>query len=173
MSTQLSVFIASSVDGYIATNDDKLDWLTSAGAEGEDYGYDRFIATVDAVAMGRGTFNYIEDFPTPLYDGRPLYVFTHNPPTGREDVIFWQKSPLEALAYWNEQGYSRVYIDGGQVISSFLAEGLIDDMLLTKVPLLLGDGKPLFNPIARRTDLELVNVESFPSGMLNMTYRRK
>lgn len=173
MTTQLSVFIASTVDNYIATTDDKLDWLMSAGAEGEEYGFNEFMSEVDAVAMGRGTYNFIEGFEELPYQGRHVYVFTHNPPTPRADMTFWSKSPQEAVAEWTALGLSRVYVDGGNLISSFLAEGLIDDLLLTKVPLLLGEGRPLFHPIARTTDLELVDVESFPSGMVNLRYRRK
>mgnify|MGYP001191486556 FL=1 len=173
MAPQLSVFIASSLDGYIATVDDKLDWLMSAGAEGEDYGFEAFMASVDAIGMGRGTYNFIENMDPLPYRGQPLFVFTHRPPPERDGVTFWQPTPREAVDEWTRLGLKRVYVDGGNLISSFLAEGLIDDLLLTKVPILLGDGKRLFNPISRVTDLVLQDVQSFPSGMVNLRYQRK
>ena len=170
--TRLSVFIASSIDGYIATMDDKLDWLQSAGLPGEDYGYNEFMSTVDAVAMGRGTYDFIADFDPVPYDERPVFVFTHRPPPERNRFTFWQLSAREALAQWQTMGYERVYVDGGSLISSFLAEGLIDDMLLTTVPLLLGEGRPLFHPISRQTPMTLTGSTSWPSGMINRTYSR-
>ena len=173
MSPQLSVFIASSLDGYIATTDDSLDWLDAAAAHGEDYGFDDFIGSVDALAMGRGTYNYITHIDPLPFEDRPVYVFTHRPPPVRPGVTFWQPTPREALAHWTAQGHRRVYVDGGNLIASFLAEDLIDDLLITTAPVLLGSGRPLFPPIARTTELELVDVTVFPSGMVNRKYRRR
>ncbi len=172
MPTQLSVFIAASVDGYIATLDGKLDWLDQAAREDEDYGYDAFIATCDGVAMGRGTYDFIAGIEPLPYGDRPLFVFTHRPPAPRAGVTFWEVSAHEALAHWTDRGLRRIYVDGGRLISSFLAEGLIDDMLLTTVPLLLGDGIPLFQPGARRASLRLDHVQQFASGMVNRRYVR-
>lgn len=164
MPTQLSVFIAASVDGYIATLDGKLDWLEQAGRAGEDYGYEAFIATCDGVAMGRGTYDFIAGIEPLPYGERP--------PPPRAGVTFWARTPREALEDWTGRGLRRVYVDGGRLISSFLAEGLIDDMLLTAVPLLLGEGIPLFQPVARRASLRLEHVQQFPSGMVNRRYVR-
>jgi dihydrofolate reductase len=170
--TRLSVFIASSTDGYIATTDDRLDWLEAAARPGEDYGYDDFMATVDAMAMGRGTYDHIGGLDPLPFGARELFVFTHRPPAPRDGVTFWESSPRDALAHWEAKGLGRVYVDGGTLISSFLAEGLIDDFTLTKIPLLLGEGRPLFHPIARATDLRLDDVRSFPSGIVNLHYSR-
>ena len=178
--TRLSVFCASSTDGYIATLDDDLSWLDAAVGEGEDYGYDEFIATVDALAIGRGTYDYVAnavgtDGPHP-WGERAVYVFTHRPPASTEavwpGVTFWAATPGEALARWETAGHERVYVDGGQVIGQFLAEGLIDDFTLTKAPVLLGEGRPLFPPGPMRAQLRLDDVRPFPSGMLNLYYSR-
>ena len=80
---------------------------------------------------------------------------------------------MAAAVHWEEMGLGRVYVDGGVLISQFLEEGYIDDMLITQVPRLLGKGRPLFMPIERSTDLRLDSVQTFPSGMVNMSYRRK
>jgi dihydrofolate reductase len=174
--TRLSVYCASSTDGYIATLDDDLSWLDAAVGEGEDYGYDEFIATVDALAMGRRTYDYVvraigEDTPLPWGD-RAIYVFTHHPPAPRDGVTFWAPTPQEALAHWEARGHERVYVDGGQVIGQFLAVGLIDDFTLTKAPVLLGEGRPLFPSGPARAALRLDDVRAFPSGMLNLYYSR-
>lgn len=170
---RLSVFIASSLDNYIATTHGKLDWLMAAAAEGEDYGYDTFMQSVDALAMGRGTYDFIADADPLPFGGRPVFVFTHRPPPDRDGVTFWDVSPQRAFSRWSQQGIGRVYVDGGSLISRFLADGLIDDMTLTKVPLLLGSGRPLFHPISRQNAFRLVDVQSFPSGMVSLHYVRR
>lgn len=172
MRTRLSVYIASSLDGYIATRDGTLDWLDAAARSDEDYGYDDFMAGVDALAMGRGTYDFIASIDPLPFGGRPVFVFTHRPPPARDGVTFWELSPRAAAERWSQLGLQRVYVDGGRLISDFLAEGLIDDLVLTRVPLLLGDGLPLFHAGLPRTDLELVDVRSWPSGFVNLTYRR-
>ncbi len=168
----ISVFIARSVDGYIATDDDSLDWLMTAGAEGEDYGFDAFLSDIDVVAMGRSTYEFIKDFPELPYGGRPVHVFTSRDPGPREGFEFYARTPLEAVAYWEEQGVGRVYLDGGTLISQFLDAGLVDELALTTVPILLGSGKPLFHRIAMATPLQLVDSQVFGSGMVNLRYRR-
>lgn len=169
---RLSVFIASSLDGYIATIDDKLDFLDESVAEGEDYGYESFIADVDALAMGRGTYDFISHIDPLPYGDRALYVFTTHPPAPRQGVEFVQLTPHEAVQLWKDRGIQHVYIDGGQLIGSFLAAGLIDDMLLTTAPVLLGNGRRLFNPNAASSRWRLDEVQHFPSGMVNRRYSR-
>jgi dihydrofolate reductase len=170
--TQLSVFIATSIDGFIADEGGSLDWLEGAARPDEDYGFETFIETVDALAMGRGTYDHISHLDPLPFGDREVYVFTHNPPPPRPGVTFWEVSPREALAHWEAAGLGRVYVDGGALISAFLAAGLIDDMLLTTAPILLGAGRPLFHPIAASATMELVGVRSWPSGFVNRTYRR-
>lgn len=167
---RISVFIAHSLDGYIATDDDGLDWLDAAAGEGEDYGFFRFVAEVDIIAMGRSTYDVIKDVPELPYGGRPVHVFTTRDLGPREGFEFYARTPQEAVARWEEQGVRRVYIDGGTLISQFLGAGLVDDLTLTTVPVLLGSGKPLFHRIPVQTPLRLVGTEAFPSGMVNLRY---
>lgn len=170
--TRLSVFIASSLDGYIATSDDKLDFLDEAVGEGEEYGYHSFIADVDALAMGRGTYDFISHIDPLPFEHRTVFVFTSRPPQPRSGVEFVQLTPHAALERWQARGFEHVYVDGGQLISDFLAAGLIDDMLLTTAPVLLGKGRPLFNPIDASSKWRLDDVQQFPSGMVNRRYSR-
>jgi dihydrofolate reductase len=171
-STRLSVFIASSLDGYIATREGSLAWLEETASSDEDYGYESFLQSVDALAMGRGTYDHIAHLDPLPFGGRPVFVFTHRPPGPREGVTFWQESPRAALDRWSRMGLGRVYVDGGTLISDFLAQGLIDDLVVTKAPLLLGEGLPLFHPIPVSTQLRLESVQSWPSGFVNLTYSR-
>ena len=165
--TQLSVFIATSIDGYIATLDGSLEWLEQAARPDEDYGFDEFLASVDALAMGRGTYDHIAHLDPLPFGERPVYVFTHRPPPPRAHVHFVQLAPREALAQWTDQGLDRVYVDGGRVISAFLAEGLIDDLVLTTAPVLLGAGLPLFHPGGQPAGLLLDGVQTWPSGFVS------
>ena len=170
--TRLSAFIARSLDGYIATDDDRLDWLEAAGRPDEDYGWASFMATVDALAMGRGTYDHIARLDPLPFGDRPVFVFTHRPPAPRPGVTFWETTPEAALAHWSGLGLERVYVDGGALVSSFLDAALIDDLTITEVPILLGSGRPLFHPIARRTALRLDDARHWPSGMVNLSYSR-
>lgn len=170
--TRLRVFLAASLDGYIADVDGRLDWLEEAADPAEDYGYDAFIAGVDAVAMGRDTYDFIEHVDPLPYGNRPLFVFTHRPAGPRAGVTFWSLPPAEAAWRWDQMGFGAVYVDGGRLISSFLELGLVDDLTVTVVPRLLGDGRRLFHPIGRATGLRLDSVVPFPSGMVNLTYSR-
>lgn len=169
---QIAVFIAQSLDGYIATDDDSLDWLMAAGAEGEDYGFDAFLSDIDLVAMGRSTYEFIKDFTELPYGDRPVHVFTTRDPGPREGFEFYARTPIEAVAGWEDRGIGRVYVDGGALISQFLEAGLIDEITLTVVPLLLGSGKPLFHRIGTSTPLKLVDSRVFDSGMVSLRYRR-
>ena len=170
--TTLSVFIASSIDGYIASEDGSLEWLEAAARPDEDYGYQAFLESVDALAMGRGTYDHIAHLDPLPFGDRPVHVFTHRPAPPRPGVTFWAVPPRRALAHWEDAGLHSVYVDGGQLISAFLAEGLIDDMVLTTAPVLLGRGRPLFLPIAATATMDLVGTQSWPSGFVSRTYRR-
>jgi dihydrofolate reductase len=172
MTPRLSVFIATSLDGYIATSDGSLDWLHDAATPGRDYGYAAFMDTVDALAMGRGTYDHIAALEPLPFDGRPLYVFTHRHPGPRRGVTFWQVEPAEALEQWARSGLARVYVDGGRLISSFLAADLIDDLTITVVPVLLGGGLLLFHqsPFVRR--FRLGGGGSWAGGLVTLSYAR-
>lgn len=169
---RISVFIAQSVDGYIATDDDSIDWLTSAGAPDEDYGFEQFLADVDVVAMGRSTYEVIRDLPDLPYGDRPVHVFTTQDLGPRDGFAFYARTPQEAVAQWEADGVGRVYVDGGRLITQFLEAGLVDDLTITVVPILLGSGKPLFHRIAVATPLRLIDTKAFASGMVQVRYAR-
>lgn len=169
------VFIATSLDGFIARDDGDIEWLLKHDASGEDHGYNEFIADIDAIIMGRGTFDTVRDMKPWLYD-RPVLVLSATlaeqpvPADLAGKVRFAQKSPRQAMAMLEAEGCRRVYVDGGRIIQSFLLEGLISDLVVTRVPILLGSGRPLFGPVQRDIHLRHVATRPFPSGLVQSTY---
>lgn len=161
-----------SLDGYIATEDDSLDWLSDITDSSEDYGFETFLAEIDLVAMGRGTYDFIHSVPELPYGDRPIHVFTSRSDTLRSGFEPIALSPHEAIRHWEGLGISRAYVDGGVVVSSFLREGLVDDLTLTVVPVLLGSGKPLFHRTGMVSALDLVDIRSYASGIVQLRYER-
>lgn len=169
------VFIATSLDGFIARPDDGIDWLPLEPVE--DFGYDDFIAGMDMLVMGRGTYEKVVTFDTWLYD-IPVLVLSRQlagtpvPEALQGKVRFAALTPGQVLEELGRQNVRRVYVDGGQVIQSFLREGLIEDLVITSIPVLLGAGKPLFGSVPADIRLELVASRAFTvSGAVQSTYR--
>jgi dihydrofolate reductase len=166
------VFIATSVDGYIARSDGRIDWLQRAELPGEDYGYARFFAACDVLVLGRKTWETVAGFGAWPYAGKRSVVLTHRPLTPLANEEVFSGSPRALAERLGREGARRVYVDGGAVISQFLAEGLIDELTVTQVPVLLGDGVPLFGPGRPELGLALVESRAFPSGVVQTTWRR-
>jgi dihydrofolate reductase len=169
------IFIATSLDGYIAREDGDIEWLLRHDASGEDHGYNDFIREIDAIIMGRGTFETVRDIK-PWFYSRPVLVLSAtlaNQPVPADlvgKVRFTEKSPQQAMAMLEVEGCRRVYVDGGRVIQSFLSEGLISDLVVTRVPILLGSGRPLFGSLTHDIRLAHVSTRPFPSGLVQSTY---
>ena len=170
------VFIAVSLDGYIARQDGDIDWLLKRDDPTEDHGYAAFIADKDWIVMGRGSYEKALTFDQWPYD-RPVLVLSRQlsdiaiPEALKGKVQLSSRTPGEVLADLALQNAHRVYLDGGLVIQSFLREGLVADMIITTVPVLLGAGKPLFGSLTRDIDLTLLSSRSFPSGLVQSHYR--
>ena len=170
------VFIGTSVDGFIARRDGDIGWLTGFSSLGEDHGYAAHIDRVDGIIMGRGTFDAVKGFEPWPYD-RPVLVLSRTlaqtdiPDALRGEVEIIDASPQDAMMIAGARGWRGVYVDGGTVIQSFLRAGLIDDMVVSRVPVLIGDGLPLFGPVEGDISLEHVETKSFPSGLVQSFYR--
>jgi dihydrofolate reductase len=167
-----SVYIAVSLDGYIARKDDSLDWLEVVQAEGEDYGYKEFMASVDALVIGRRTYDKVLEFDRWPYDGKRCVVLTHRAIEVGHGEERFDGDQAELLRRLGAEGVRRVYLDGGGAIRSFLARDLVDDLTLSFIPLLLGDGMPLFGSGGMERLLELEESRAFPSGLVQVRYRR-
>ena len=170
------VFIATSLDGYIARPDGDIGWLLQRDDPKEDHGYNAFIADKDAVVMGRGTYEKVLEFGEWHYD-RPVVVLSKQlngtpvPARLQGKVRFTDLPPREAMRELERQGARKVYVDGGQVVQACLREGLVADMVVTTVPVLIGAGRPLFGALPKDKDLALVASRSFPSGLVQSTWR--
>lgn len=166
------VFIATSMDGFIARQDGALDWLDVPGAD-EDHGYDTFIADMDGLIMGRGTFETVLGFGEWPYE-KPVVVMSRSLETvpaaldGRVRLV--SQSPREVMDTLAEEGWRRAYVDGGALITSFLEAGLITRMTITRLPVLIGSGLPLFGRLPKDIALRHVETRSFPSGLVQSTY---
>jgi dihydrofolate reductase len=167
-----SVYIATSLDGYIARPDGGLDWLSRFEQSGEDYGYKAFFDSVDALVIGRKTYDVVLAFEKWPYEDKRCIVVTHAVPTGAATPKHgetFHSGPLEVLLdRLAGEGVRRIYVDGGALIRSFLGADLVDDVTLSVIPVLLGAGIPLFGGVERR--MTLASSRSFPSGLVQLCY---
>jgi dihydrofolate reductase len=173
-----SVFIATSLDGYIADKNGGLDWLsTIPNPENIDMGYSDFMNTIDALVMGRTTFETVCDFDCDWPYQQPVYVLSNtltDIPKSHKGKAFLVKGLLtEILAQIHQQGHQKLYIDGGTTIQGFLKEDLIDEMIITTIPILLGAGHPLFSGLTKPLEFELIKSSTFLKHVNQNHYKRK
>ena len=178
MPATCSVFIATSLDGFIARADGRIDWLLQANNRvpaGEDCGYQAFMDTVDALVMGRKTFEQALQFDPWPYAAKQVVVLSRHgvtvPPTLRDSVSVSAEAPVDLLARLSAAGVHRLYIDGGQTIQGFLRAGLLDELIVTVIPVLLGAGRPLFGPLDADVALTHVATRTYPFGFVQHHYR--
>ena len=170
------LYIASSVDGYIAKEDGSVDWLSMVDGSGSDYGYFAFYDSVDALIMGSKTYEQILGFGDWPYAGKPSYVFTHQTlRTERKDVIFTQgQEPERVISEMEAQGYKRIWLVGGaEIIASFIQCDLIDEYIISIIPIILGAGIPLFKSPTPEVKLEVLESKLYSSGLLHLHYKPK
>jgi len=167
-----SVFIATSLDGFIAREDGALDWLPTDG--GEPHGYPEFMATVDAVVMGRKTFDTVLSFDAWPFGTKPIIVLstslkTVTVPDGAVCEVM-SGTPQEIVTRLSQRGMQHLYIDGGETIHGFLEAGLIQRIVITRIAVLLGSGIPLFGARSHDIRLKHVATQSYPSGLVQSEY---
>lgn len=171
------VFIATSLDGFVARPSGELDWLMKQNTDGEDHGYDAFMASVDGLVMGRGSFQTVLSFDEWPY-AKPVVVMSHTltqadiPEAIADRVTLTDATPPQVMQTLEAQGWRRAYIDGGKLVQSFTRAGLIADITLTRIPILLGGGIPLFGPLDQDIDFEHLETQTFPSGLVTSRYRK-
>ena len=178
MSIRCSVFIATSLDGFISRADGSIDWLERANATipaGEDCGYSACFSSIDALVMGRGTFELVRTFPEWPYGQTPVYLISrtlaHLPEGSPSTVTLTAESPTELVERLASEGFRHLYVDGGRTIQSFLGAGLIDELTITVIPVLLGAGRPLFGPVWADVQLELISTRAYEFGFVQSVYR--
>lgn len=173
-----SVFIATSLDGFIADENGGIDWLNSIpNPENNDMGYVEFINGIDALVMGRTTFETVLGFDVDWPYSKPVFVLSNKlkkiPESHKDKAYLIKGSLTEVLAKIHEKGYEKLYIDGGTTISSFLKEDLIDEMILTTIPILLGGGSSLFGELPNKLNFELAGSKTFLNQITQNHYKRK
>jgi len=168
-----SVFVGVSVDGFMARVDGAIDWLPEGG--GEPHGYDEFMASVDALVIGRNTFETVLAFDTWPYGSKRVVVLSSSPldlsAVRGGAVEQMGGEPAEIMSGLAASGAHHLYIDGGITIQRFLSAGLVDRLIVTRVPVLIGDGIPLFGPLPHDVRLDHVATRSYPSGLVQSEYR--
>ena len=170
-----SVFIATSLDGFIARENGDVDWLEDTGEEsGEDYGYKEFMGTVDVLVMGRNTYEKVLAFGQWPYGDQPVVVLTNRsldiPEHIAKSVETMSCLPEELVKHLSKRGAKHLYIDGGKTIQGFLSARLIQRLIITRIPVLIGTGIPLFGPLFRDIKLRHIETRQYPSGLVQSEY---
>ncbi|MFT4561756.1 MAG: dihydrofolate reductase [Gammaproteobacteria bacterium] len=169
------VFMATSLDGFVARRDHSLDWLMKYDTPGEDHGSDAFISRIDGLVMGRGSFQNVLSFSRWPYD-KPVMVMSKSltvddvPEDLRDKVRITKLEPKALMDSLACEGWKHAYVDGGQVVQSCIKAGLIEHITITIIPILLGDGIHLFDEVDADIDLELLESTLFPSGFVQNQY---
>ena len=168
----VSVFVGTSVDGFIARPNGELDFLPADG--GEPHGYDEFIASVDTLVIGRKTFETVLGFGVWPYADKRVVVLSSRPvdlSAARGAVEQMAGPPAEIVSRLTAAGAQHLYVDGGLTIQGFLRAGLVGRLIVTRVPVLIGAGIPLFGALPQDIRLNHIATRSFPSGLVQSEYR--
>ena len=174
---KLSLFIATSLDGYIAKPNDDLSFLKLVEKEGEDYGYTEFTNTIDTLIIGRKTYDYVlKEIGASHYDNgqRDVYVITRNerPQVGR--TTFYTGNLAKLVKRLKSEKGKNIYCDGGaEVINELLKHDLVDEFIISIIPVLLGEGIRLFKDGRPEQTLEFITVKTFETGLTQLHYKRK
>jgi dihydrofolate reductase len=168
---KLSVFVGTSLDGFIARRNGDYDFLPANG--GEPHGYDEFIASVDTILIGRKTFEVVLKLPSWPYGDKRVVVLSHRPLdfsgiTGRVEQMSGE--PVQIAQKLAATGAKHVYVDGGITVQDFLRAGQIHDLAITRVPVLIGDGIPLFGSVPQDIKLRHIGTRQYKSGLVKSEY---
>lgn len=166
-----SVFVGTSLDGFLARTNGSFDFLPPGG--GEPHGYDAFMATVDALVMGRNTFDTVLALDPWPYGKKPVFVLSTRalPPAPPGAVVeHLSGAPAEIVSLLATRGMRHIYVDGGITIQRFLRAGLIQRLIVTRVPVLIGAGIPLFGPLQHDVMLRHVATRQYASGLVQSEY---
>jgi dihydrofolate reductase len=173
----LSIYIATSLDGYIAKPNDDLSFLKLVEKEGEDYGYAKFTATIDTIILGRKTYDWVlNKIGASHYDNgeRNVYVITRTGKPGIGKTTFYTGDLTELVQQLKSGNGKNIYCDGGaEIINELLKNDLIDEMIISIIPVLVGNGTRLFQDGRPEQQLELVHTKTFETGLVQLHYKRK
>ncbi len=174
---KLSLFIATSLDGYIAKPNDDLSFLKLVEKEGEDYGYTKFTDTVDTIILGRKTYDYVlKEIGSSHYDNGKRNVFvitrTEKPSVGK--TTFYSGNLTELVQRLKSESGKNIYCDGGaEIVNELLKNDLIDEFIISIIPVLVGNGTRLFKDGRPEQTLEFISAKTFDTGLTQLHYKRK
>jgi len=171
-----TVYVGTSLDGFIARKDGDIDWLVKYQNKEVHDSYNEFISRIDAMVIGRGTYEKVLSFPEWPYEKKVFVLSTslkQIPGTLNEKATLVAMKPAELLNYLSDKGFSNIYIDGGKVIQSFLREDLVDELIITKVPELIGTGISLFGYLDNDLRFEHIKTNIYSDGLVKSQYKRK
>ena len=168
-----SVYIGTSLDGFIARMDANIDWLTQYANDDAIHAYEEFMNRIDAIVIGKGTFEKILTFPSWPYEKKAFVLSTslkQLPDTLKNKATLLSMKPKELLSYLAGMDFSSIYVDGGKVIQGFLKEDVIDDLIISRVPVLIGNGIPLFGFLSTDLKFEHIRTEIQSNGLVRSHY---
>ena len=173
---KLILYIATSLDGYIATKEGDISWLSMVEVAGEDYGYQKFVDSIDTVIMGRKTYDKVLSFGIEFpHKDKTCYVLSNSKQGKDENITFYSGSLPELLLNLKKQPGKDIYCDGGaETVLELLKANLIDQFVISVIPVILGDGIRLFQAFeSEKIRLELMEAITFQSGLVQLRYKRK
>lgn len=174
---KISVYIATSLDGFIARIDGKLDWLQHDPGD-EDYGFNEFFEAIDTMVMGRGTYEFVAGTNQWIYEGKRTIVLSSTLRDSdiakhlAEKIELLSVEPEDIATKLESEGATHVYVDGGVTIQRFLRAGLVDELIVSRMPVLLGSGIPLYGELDADIQLEHIETKDYPSGLVQSIYAR-
>ncbi len=173
---KITVYIATSLDGFIARPDGDIEWLHNPDyvLEGEDMGYGALMESINCLVMGSGSYEKVRSFDIPWPYEKPVIVLSSRPqdiPAELASKISQMSgSPTEIVQSLKQKGVNHIYLDGGKTVQDFLSAGLVSELIITQIPILLGKGIPLFGPLPADIHLSHQQTRSYPNGMVQSHY---
>jgi len=170
------VYIGTSLDGFIARKNGDIDWLTQFANDDAIRAYDEFMSRVDVIVIGRGTFEKVLTFPSWPYE-KKVFVLSKSikqvPDVVKDKIAVLSMEPKELLNYLSDKNFSAVYVDGGKVIQGFLKEDLIDELIISRAPVLIGNGIPLFDDLNSDLKFKHTHPQVSSNGLVRSYYERQ
>ena len=171
---KITYYAAASIDGFIARTDGSVDWLPQPEQGGEDYGYTTFYQSVDALVIGRVTYEQVLSFGDWPYTDKAVFVLSNCSLTEERDDVKIVATIDQLIDELNQSGYKHLWlVGGGKTASTFLQAGLLNKLIISYVPVALGSGIPLFSEPAAEIEMEIISSADFPDGVVQITYRIK
>ena len=168
---KISIYIATSIDGYIAKKDGNLDWLQYGHTGDEDYGFKKFFNSIDALILGRNTYQVVSSFDEWPYKEKRVIVLSTNLKNVRKEAELFCGELPELLLKLHSENIKHVWVDGGITVSKFLEAGFVDELTVSIIAMVLGSGIPLFSVMNREHKCHLIASQAYPSGLVQLKYK--